>query len=182
MGYVPGIDPELLEKLRRGVPLRMTRSGALLFDDEPVTHPRLQQALRDGLDLSDNGEPIVRLGPQWCYLTIEDTPLRVTGASVEPTEATAAGLSLRLDDGRTVGISPTELWDEPDAGLVARVPSRSTGRGLRARFTNNAQMDLADALTEGPSGEIRLRVGSTDVPIANRGPFGPGLAHNIDKK
>lgn len=151
----PSLDPATLERLRRGVPLRMSARGELLFDAEPVTHPRVRQALREGLDVSDGGEPIVRLGPQWCYLTIDDLPLRATAVRRE-----GEALLVRLDDGRELPLPLDTLWDEPGRGLRAEVPSRTSGRPLGVRFTNQAQMDLAAWIEDGEGDEIVLALGS----------------------
>lgn len=157
---MPGLDPETLERLRRGVPLRMTARGDLRFDEGPITHPRVRQALRDGLDLSDGGEPIVRLGPQWCYLTVEDCPLRATAVRRE-----GDALWMRLDDGREVPLGLETLWDEPEHGLRSEAPSRATGRPLAVRFTNHAQMDLAEWLEEGEDDTTVLVLGARRLRI-----------------
>jgi len=133
------LPPEVLERLRRGVPLRMTRSGAFTFGGEPVTHPRVIAALRAGLDSSEAGEPIVHLGDPWCYLTVEDTPLRATSLRRDGDR-----LEVALDDGRIVEIDPSTLREEPDLGVRGEVPSARSGRPLAVRFTNRAQMDLAN--------------------------------------
>jgi uncharacterized protein len=133
------IDPELLERLRRGVPLRLSAGGTWWFGDEMVTHPGVARALTAGVDLSDGGEPIVALGPQWCYVTIDDTPLFVDAV------LRGAGddeLMVRLDDGRVLPLDPTSLREDPRQGLSCAVPSRGKGLPLRARFTNQAQLDL----------------------------------------
>jgi len=155
----------MLERLRRGIPLRMSATGELRFDDEPITHARVHQALRDGLDASEEGEPIVRLGAQWCYLTIDDCPLRATAITEE-----GSGLVMRLDDGREVPLSLDSLWDEPEHGLRAQAPSRHSGRPLAVRFTNQAQMDLAPWLEEGDDDRTILALGSQRRPIPRTAP------------
>lgn len=159
------LDPELLERLRRGVPLRMTVRGELLFDAEPVTHPRVRQALREGLDVSDGGEPIVRLGPQWCYLTIDDLPLRATAVHRE-----GHALHVRLDDGRDLPLPLATLWDEPGRGLRAEVPSRASGRPLGVRFTSQAHLDLSAFLDDGESDEPVLVLGPERRAIPHEPP------------
>lgn len=161
----PSIDPETLERLRRGVPLRMSASGELRFDDEPVTHPRVRQALRGGLDLSDAGEPVVWLGDQWCYLTVDDCPLRATAVLRRDDD-----LHMRLDDGRELPLSLDTLWDEPGRGLRARAPSQPTGRGLAVRFTNQAQMDLAEWLDDSEGDDAVLVLGSHRWAIPKQPP------------
>src|SRR6186713_1812063 len=103
-----GLPPEVLERMRRGVPLVLTAGGAFLWGDEPITHERVIEALRAGLDVTDAGEPTTAIGPQWCYLKIEDTPLRVIAVAADPNEAPI----LRLDDGRDVPLDPSTLWEE----------------------------------------------------------------------
>ncbi|MEM7157374.1 MAG: hypothetical protein AAF799_31295 [Myxococcota bacterium] len=162
---MPGLDPQTLERLRRGVPLRMTARGELRFDEGPITHPRVQQALRAGIDLSDGGEPIVRLGAQWCYLTIDDCPLRATAVT-----RNGDRLSMRVDDGREVPLSPQALWDEPELGLRTSAPAQGSGRPLAVRFTNRAQMDLAHWLEPGEGDDTVLVLGEQRWTIPTEDP------------
>lgn len=148
------IDPEMLERMRRGVPLRVTATGRLLFGGEPITHPRVDAALRAGLDVTDAGEPTVHIGGHWCYLHVDDLPLRATAA--DPVDG---GVQLRLDDGRTVPLDPGTLWEEPGKGLRCTVPAAGSGRGLGVRLTNRAQMDLQSILRLSDDGTPMLRLG-----------------------
>lgn len=131
---------------------RIDRQGAFEIDGGPVTHPRIIDALRHGIDVNDAGEPIVRLGTQWAYLTVEDTPLRATAVV-----ATDTGLELRLDDGRVVPLVPETLVDEREYGLRCTAPARGSGRPLAVRLTNHARMDLADHLEIDDDGAATLR-------------------------
>ena len=165
---MPAPDPATLERLRRGVPLRMSARGELLFDAEPVTHPRVRQALREGLDVSDGGEPIVRLGAQWCYLTIDDLPLRATAVRRE-----GEALYVRLDDGRELPLPLATLWDEPGRGLRAEVPAHGSGRPLGVRFTSQAHMDLSAWLEDGEGDEAVLVRGSRRWVVPHEPPAAP---------
>jgi hypothetical protein len=156
-----GIDPETLERLRRGLRLRLSPTGEFRFDDGPVTHPRVIEALRHGLDATDEGEPIVRLGEQWAYLIVEDCVLRATAVWRERDQ-----LRLRLDDGRELPVPVQTLWEEPHLGLRCQVPSRATGHPLSVRFTNRAQMQLAEWIEE-VDGRPHLRVGDLDLEIVD---------------
>jgi hypothetical protein len=135
---VPGIDPEMLDRLRRGVPLVLSPTGRFRFDGEDVTHSRVESALRAGLDVTEAGEFIVYLGEQWCYLCVEDCPLRVT--AVWEADDT---LRVRLDDGRELSLAVESLREQPNAGLWVRVPAARSGRLLPARFTNAASVELS---------------------------------------
>ena len=138
MSDAPALDPDMLERLRRGVPLVLAPTGRFRFDGADVTHPRVEAALRAGLDVTEAGEPVVHLGAQWCYLTVEDCVLRGTGVLERE-----GGLWLRLDDGRDVPLPHETLWEEPDRGLRASVPSQRSGRLMSVRLTNAAQVELS---------------------------------------
>jgi hypothetical protein len=157
------IDPGLLERLRRGVPLRRSASGTWWFGDEVVTHPGVARALTAGIDLSDGGEPIVALGPQWCYVTVEDTPLFVDAVL---RGAADDELRVRLDDGRVLPLDPSTLREDADRGLSCAVPSQRSGQPLRARFTNRAQTDLLPWLAwDDDSDRAVLQLGARRVAI-----------------
>ncbi|MGB1275087.1 MAG: hypothetical protein ACPG77_05000 [Nannocystaceae bacterium] len=157
----PALDPEILDRLRRGIPLRMDRMGGFWLGDEPVTHPRVIAAFRQGLDISEAGEPTLHVGNQWCYIKIDDCPLRVHAVAGEPTK----GLSLRLDDGRSVELDLDTLREEN--GLQAEVPAQRSGRPLPARFTNRAQMDLAPWLVTNDAEQIVLQVDGRNIQLSS---------------
>lgn len=162
----PGIDPEMLEKLRRGVPLVLAPTGRFRFDGEDVTHDRVHSALLAGLDVNEEGEPIVYLGDQWCYLTVEDTPLRVT--TVWQVEGE---LSIRLDDGRTLPLDPGTLCEEPEQGLRTSVPAARSGRTMAARFTNAASVELSEWIELDGDTPV-LSIGDTLHRIPSQPPAG----------
>jgi uncharacterized protein len=162
------IDPVMLERLRRGVPLRMTAMGRLLFGGEPITHPRVDAALRAGLDVTDAGEPTVHIGGHWCYLGIDDLPLRATAA-----RPIAGGVELRLDDGRTAPLDPATLWEEPGRGLRCTVPSAGSGRPLGVRLTNRAQIDLQALVQSDADGRPMLRIGEAWHRVPDTAPGEP---------
>jgi hypothetical protein len=159
-----GLPPEVLDRMRRGVPLVLTAGGAFLWGEEPITHERVIEALRAGLDVTEAGEATTAIGPQWCYLKIEDTPLRVVAVTADAHQGAPI---LRLDDGREVPLDPSTLWEEPALGLRCTVPAQRSGRALAARFTNRGQSDLArwiDLEREPP----HLVIGDVAHPIRDR--------------
>jgi len=169
----PAIDAETLEKLRRGLPLRMDRLGRFTFEGDVIGHPGVDRLFRQGLDLSDGGEVIVRVGSMWAYLQLDDLPLRVLAVSGTPD---AGPPRLHLDDGRTLPLAPATLWEEPEQGLRCAVPSRhvpadgATPRSLPARFTNAAMALLEPWLELDESAPPRLRVGpGRSIPIPCEG-------------
>lgn len=161
------LPPDVLDKLRRSVPLRMTAMGAFILDEEPVEHPRVIAALRAGLGVADSGEVRVAIGVHWVYLELDDTPLRATAVTVDD----GGAVSMRLDDGRTVALDPGTLWDEPEHGLRCSAPAADGSGALAVRFTNRAQMDLAPRLEmEGPDDHAVLALPGGRHPIPNRAP------------
>lgn len=167
------LDPELLERLRRGIPLRLDRQGGFWHDGEPVSHPRVLELFRRGLDVNERGEPQLHVGEQWCYLTVDDCPLRVLRVRPEG-ERAAERLLLFLDDGRVLPLDPSTLWEEPDRGLRCAVPAARSGRPLSARFTNTAQMDLVPYVDLEATPRPRLLVGPTPTPIPSEPPARAG--------
>ncbi|MCA9692145.1 MAG: hypothetical protein R3A51_21820 [Nannocystaceae bacterium] len=163
----PAIDEATLERLRRGVPLTMDAMGRFALDGEPVTHPRVIEAFRRGLDITEAGEHQLHVGNQWCYLTIDDCPLRAT--------AVLEGPRLRLDDGRALPLDPTTVWEEPGRGLRCAAPAIRSGRPLAVRFTNSAQMDL-DRWLRWDEGEERasLIIDGRTYEIGDRPPGNAG--------
>ncbi len=163
------LDPQTLERLRRGLPLRLDRSGHFHLGDDPITHPRIRATFLAGLDLSDLGEPTLHLGEQWCYLTVDDCPLRATAVLRGPDDTP----QLRLDDGRTVPLAPASVVEDT-TGLRATAPSQPSGRPLAVRLGNTAAMDLSawliDESTLVVAGQ-RHRI--TSESARGSGPCGP---------
>ena len=160
------VDPALLERLRRGFALRLDRQGGFWIADEAVTHPRVIAALRGGLDVSEGGEAQVHLGEQWCYLAVDDCPLRARSVAID---AGGGAAWLRLDDGRDVPLDPATLWEEPGLGLRASAPAQRSGRPLAVRFTNRAQMELAERI-DLEATPPRLVLGGRAWPIGDQPP------------
>lgn len=153
------LDPDTLDRLRRGIPLRLDRTGRFHLGDEPVTHPRVLAAFLAGLDVSEAGEPTLQVGNQWCYLTVDDCPLRATGVL----RGDDGAPQLRLDDGRTVALDPATVLEDA-GGLRAAAPSQRSGRPLAVRFYNTAAMDLT-AWIEGDAESATLVVGDRRTPL-----------------
>lgn len=159
------MDPELLERLRRGFRLQMHADGRLSIADEPITHPRIIAALRRGLDVNDDGEPIVRFGEQWTYIAIADCMLRALNLRGDPPD-----WQLKLDDGRWVELDRSSLWEEPGHGLRCTVPAQPSARPLSCRFTNTAQMGLSPWLDLDEAGNPGLMLPQGWWPIPSRQP------------
>ena len=63
-----------LESLRRRSGLALDIEGHWWHDGNPFEHSGIIAALNKGIDLHpDSGEPIVRVGEQWCYIEAAGT-------------------------------------------------------------------------------------------------------------
>jgi hypothetical protein len=87
----------------------------------------------------DDGETIVRVGDQWAYVTVEDTPYVVN--NVSPGES---GLELLLSDGSRELLDPETLTLSGENDLRCRVRQ---GRAP-ARFSRAAWHNLLPLLTD----------------------------------
>ncbi|MFO7561973.1 MAG: hypothetical protein R6X02_04975 [Enhygromyxa sp.] len=135
-----GLDPQTLDRLRRGFPLRMDRQGNFSFEGDPITHPGVVRLFRAGLDATEDGEVTIGVDGKWVYLKLDDLPLRALRVDEPRDEET--GPQLLLDDGRRIALDPASLWEEPGAGLRCTVPARGSGRPLGVRLSNAAAVDL----------------------------------------
>ena len=158
------LDPQTLERLRRGLPLRLDRTGQFHLGDDPITHPRIRATFLAGLDRSDTGEPTLHLREQWCYLTVDDCPLRATAVL----RADDGRPQLRLDDGRVVPLDPATLRDDGQ-GLRAAAPSQRSGRALAVRLINAATMDLTAWIDDSVDPPL-LQIADQRTPIPTAPP------------
>jgi hypothetical protein len=138
---MPELDPELLERLRRGFPLHMDRQGNFSFEGDPITHPGIVRLFRANLDATENGEVTLGLEGKWVYLKLDDLPLRAL--RIDAPHEGETGPQLMLDDGRRMPLDPAALQEERDAGLRCTVPSQGSGRPLAVRLSNTAALDLS---------------------------------------
>ena len=138
---LPTLDPELLEKLRRGFPLNMDRRGNFSFQGDPITHPGIVRLFRNSIDATETGEVTLGIEGKWVYLRLADLPLRAL--RVDAPVAPERGPQLLLDDGRRLPLDPASLWEQPGHGLRCSVPARESGRPLAVRLSNTAAIDLS---------------------------------------
>lgn len=172
---LPTLDPELLEKLRRGFPLHMDRRGNFIFEDDPITHPGIVALFRRSIDATEEGEVTLGLEGKWVYLKLADLPLRALRVDEPDREAGESAPQLLLDDERRVPLDPASLWEEPDAGLRCSVPARESGRALAVRLSNTAAVDLSswfvwDEQDETEDARPQLELDGRRWPIPDRAP------------
>lgn len=135
-------DPEDL-----ATPASFSRESGLVLDregrwsqrGEPVTHPRLEAVLHRWIDRDEaTGRFVIRAGPQWAFIEVEDCPFVVRGVGLEG-EGLDLAVTLRLSDGSEEELDYGSL--EQDDRNVLRCAVK--GGRFRARFARTASYALA---------------------------------------
>jgi uncharacterized protein len=159
-----------IDKLRQSG-IRVDREGRFIHEGAEVTHQGLRSALfrwldrlpaperRDGSEAPDR-RYILRLDARrFAYLDVDDTPLVVRSARVDPEGI----IQLALSDGAEEPLDPTTLTVD-EAGIL-----RAWVRGgrLEARLSSSAVAALTDRLTES-DGQPALSVAGRPVPLRAR--------------
>ncbi len=154
-------DAAWLEKLRTSG-IRVDREGRFVHEGAEVTHEGLKRALFRWLDRlpPPDGRYVLRLDERrFAYLDVDDTPLVVRAARVDP----AGAVFLALSDGAEEPLDPATLT--VDAADQVRATVR--GGRLEARLSSSALAALADRFTES-GGRPAWRAGSRLIPLPAR--------------
>lgn len=139
------MDPELIEALRRGSGIGLRGDGTFTFRERPVEHPRVQALFHRGVRMRADGEVVLEVGGQWCFVACEGM-----ARFVEAVRAERGGLVVRFAGGEELRVSaaicgygPDDrlyLWSEEAAGpaLLQRGAHQAVlahlGEDLVARF------------------------------------------------
>jgi hypothetical protein len=137
-----GPDAAWIEKLRQSG-IRVDREGRFIHEGAEVTHPGLKSALFRWLDRlpPPDGRYVLRLDARrFAYLDVDDTPLVVRAARLDP----GGVIHLALSDGAEEPLDPATLTIDESGILRAWV----RGGRLEARLSSSALAALADQLTE----------------------------------
>lgn len=138
--------------------LRLDRQGRWWHDDAPVEHPRIIETFNRGLEPAEDGRYVLRVGNDWCFVQVEGAAYRVVAVDDAP-----GGPWLRLSDRTAEVLDGASLSEDEDGALTCGVKA---GRA-RARFSRDAQYQLAPWLEEGDDGRISLRLPSGRFPVRN---------------
>ena len=154
----PGDHPEFFRVqpppgTSRESTIRLDRHGTFWQGDDPINDPpALVDAFHRWISRHpDDHRYILTNGYDWTYFAVEDVPFIVRAVKAESDH-----LSLRLSDGTVVPFPPHDLTEGDDQALY--VPVMVRGQTFEARFSQQAQNDLAPWLIETPDG-VGIRVG-----------------------
>ena len=134
--------------------LVLDREGRWFHDGEPVQHPKIAEAFHRGIERGPDGRYRLRIGDDWCFVTVEDAPLQVAAALVED-----ARIALRLSNGACELLRPETLALK-DGVLYCVAES-----DMPARFSRSAQFAVGSLIEERPGGFALVLAGRA-YPVA----------------
>jgi hypothetical protein len=148
--YPPGLSPE--------TNIRIDREGRFWSEGQPVVHEGLERALASWLGVDpDTGRWILRNSVNWCYVTVEDTPLVVRRLEV----GGAGELLVALSDGTTEPLDLTTLRVDGDDVPYCDVKERR----FPARFSRAAAFALLERVSTDEAGGLVLALDASTVPV-----------------
>lgn len=153
-----------LDAIRENSGISVTVDGVFLHHGSPVENAKVQQIFSEGLEVREDGRAILRVGPQWCYVTPLDTVHIVLGLSgPQGTDPV-----VRFNTGAREKLNPEQLWVSEKDVLYAWVQD---GRVL-ARFSRTAYHQLFseyyDVQEGGEGWAISTAHGPVDIPQHSR--------------
>ena len=124
------ITPERLDFLRSNSKVRVDKEGRWSMDGRLVEHPRVQRLFHSSVSVGEDGRPVLRVGPQWCYVQfVDDTVFFVERIRRGPDDR----LVVVLADGAEEILRPESLTRRGETDVYCRL-----GNGHRARCAGTA--------------------------------------------
>jgi len=130
-----------LENLRRNSGISLDREGRFFHEGSLIENDRIQTLFRAGLEVRDDGEVILRVGDQWCYVTCEGVAFFVSSISVRE----GKGIELTLTNGAREWLYYPSLRIVGDNDLYCAVKEGQCS----ARFLRGAYHQLASYFDDG---------------------------------
>jgi hypothetical protein len=131
--------------------------GRFSHEGRPVEHVGMARAFASWIGRHpDDGRYILNNGWDWTYFRVEDVPFFVL--SVRDVEGRP---KLVLSDGTEEALDPTGVRVQADDALYVSVK----GGLFEARFSRQAQLDLAPWLSEDAGGVLGLRILGVRYPL-----------------
>lgn len=147
-------------KLSRESQIRVDRDGHIWHEDERVLHPGLARTLARWIDLDDSGRYVMRNPLDWCFITVDHTPLVVRTVRLETDPAMR--VEVELSDDTTEPLDLAKVQVDPDGVVYARV----RGGRLLARFDRQPSFKFLEHVETDESGLMIFELGSLSARIA----------------
>ncbi len=153
-------DEALPFKLSRESRIRVDRDGHIWHEGERVLHPGLARTLARWIDLDENGRYVMRNALDWCFVTVDHTPLVVRALRLETDPAMRVEVELSDDSTEALDLSTVQV--DPDGVVYAHV----RGGRLLARFDRQPSFKFLEHVETDGRGLMTFMLGSKTARIA----------------
>ncbi|MBK6535762.1 MAG: DUF1285 domain-containing protein [Deltaproteobacteria bacterium] len=147
-------------KLSRESRIRVDRDGHIWHEGERVLHPGLERALASWIDLDDNGRYVMRNALDWCFVTVDHTPLVVRSVRLETDPSMRVEVELSDDSTEALDLSTVQV--DPDGVVYAHVREGK----LLARFDRQPSFKFLEHVDTDDRGLMTFVLGTKTVRIA----------------
>lgn len=142
--------------------IRIDAQGHVWHEGERVENPRLAEALASWIQWEPAAQRwILKNSLDWCFVTVDDTPLAVRTARVLDDGAVRVNRS----DGETETLPPSRLRIDPEGAVFAYV----RGGALLARFSGSAAFAVLDGV-DASGDALWLCAGGAKFPLQSLAP------------
>ncbi len=147
-------------KLSRESNIRVDREGHIWHEGERVLHPGLARTLARWIDIEPSGRYVMRNALDWCFITVDHTPLVVRSVTLETDPAMR--VEVELSDDTTEKLDLRTVQVDPDGVVYAHV----RGGKLLARFDRQPSFKFLEHVEADEKGIMIFRLGTLMVRIA----------------
>lgn len=129
--------------------IRIDPDGHVWHEGERIEHKGLAEGLASWVVFDrETGRYMMRNAMDWCFITVDDTPL-----VVRTVEVSGDAVTVQLSDGRTEALDLAKVYVDPEGAVFAYV----RGGELVARFSRNAAFTFLSEVTESDEGSALWR-------------------------
>lgn len=147
-------------KLSRESQIRVDRDGHIWHQGERVLHPGLARTLARWIDIDENGRYVMRNALDWCFITVDHTPLVVRNVVLETDPAMR--IEVELSDDSTEALDLSTVQVDPDGVVYAHVRNAK----LLARFDRQPSFKFLEHVEADAKGIMVFQLGSKTARIA----------------
>lgn len=147
-------------KLSRESRIRVDREGHIWHEGERVLHPGLARTLAHWIDIDENGRYVMRNALDWCFVTVDHTPLVVRAVRLEAEPEPRVEVDLSDDTTEPLDLSTVQV--DPDGVVYAHV----RGARLLARFDRQPSFKFLEHVETDNRGLMTFALGALRVRIA----------------
>ncbi len=139
--------------------IRIDRDGHVWHAGDRVTHEGLERALLTWVDVDDAGRYVMRNRFDWCFVTVDHTPLVVRSVIFE--DGPSGRVDALLSDGSTEVLDVSSVQVDPDGRVYASV----RGGRLLASFDRQAAFKFLECVDADARGAMTFRRGATATKL-----------------